>query len=116
MAARAPAVQGTFAMVDDKPEDPSPDPERGRRPPPTLDLDAVEISDETSNGARADAGEHPERVRSAPGLLATVASAGIVSPICGAAAAAFVVWPLGWPGKTAPPAPASAPQVSPAAL
>jgi hypothetical protein len=121
MAPPALAVEGTFAMVDDKPDDPSPDPERGRRAPPTLDLDAIEISDETSNAAPADTAEQPaqpEHPRSRPGLLASVASAAIVSAIFGAGAAALVVWTMGWPGKTAPaPAPqASAPQVSPAAL
>src|SRR4051812_46546247 len=100
-------------MADDKPDDPSPDPERGRRAPPTLDLDAIEISDQTSNSAPPDAAEQPEHARSTPGLLASVASAAIVSSIFGAGAAALLVWSMGFPHKTAP---APAPQVRPAAL
>jgi hypothetical protein len=91
-------------MVDDKPDDPSPDLERGRRAPPTLDLDAIEISDETSKPEPADAVEKPEHARSRPRLLATMASAAILAAIFGGSAAALVVWAMGWQGKAAPPA------------
>jgi hypothetical protein len=103
-----------LTMVDDKPEDigPSLDSNRPRRDPPTLDLDAIEISDETRNAAAADAGETPGRARSWP--LAAIMSSAIVSAIFGAAAAALVVWLAGWPGETAAPAPA--PQVNNAAI
>jgi hypothetical protein len=101
-------------MVDDKPEDTGPSPElnRPRRDPPTLDLDAIEISDETQNAAAADAGEKPGRARSWP--LAAILSSAIVSAMFGAAAAALVVWLAGWPGEAAPPAPA--PQANNAAI
>jgi hypothetical protein len=101
-------------MVDDKPEDtgPSQDLNRPRRDPPTLDLDAIEISDETQRAAAADAGEKPGRARSKPS--AAILSSAIVSAIFGAAAAALVVWLAGWPGETAPPAPA--PQANNAAI
>jgi hypothetical protein len=101
-------------MADDKPEDtgPSPDLNRPRRDPPTLDLDAIEISDETQHAAAADAGEKPGRARSKP--LAVIMSSAIVSAIFGAAAAALVVWLAGWPGETAPPPPP--PQVNNAAI
>jgi hypothetical protein len=101
-------------MVDDKPEDTGPSPElnRPRRDPPTLDLDAIEISDETRHAAAADAAEKPGRARSWP--LAAMLSSAIVSAICGAAAAALVVWLAGWPSETAAPVPA--PQVNNAAI
>jgi hypothetical protein len=101
-------------MVDDKPEDisPSPDLNRPRRAPPTLDLDAIEISDETRNADAANAGEKPARGR--PWPLAAILSSAIVSAICGAGAAALVVWAMGSPGEPAPPPPA--PQVNNAAI
>jgi hypothetical protein len=101
-------------MVDDKPEDagPSPEPSRPRRDPPTLDLDAIEISDETGHADAAVAEDKPGRARS--WLSAVTLSSAIISAIFGAAAAALVVWTMGWPGKSAPPAPP--PQVSKAAI
>jgi hypothetical protein len=91
-------------MVDDKPEDPGPqaDLNRPKRAPPTLDLDAIEISDETRQPDTANAGETPGPARSRP--LAAVISSAIVSAIVGAGAAALVVWLAGWPGETPPPA------------
>src|SRR2546423_15284767 len=92
-------------MVDDKPEDAGAAPElnRPRRDPPTLDLDAIEISDETQHADAANAGDKPGRAWSWP--LAAIMSSAIVSAIFGAGAAALVVWTMGWPGKSAPPAP-----------
>src|SRR3954447_6942216 len=93
-------------MVDDKPEDsgPQPDMDRPKRAPPTLDLDAIEISDETQQADAAETARKPtgERSRS----FGTIMSSAIVSAIFGAGAAALVVWTMGWPGATAPPAPA----------
>jgi hypothetical protein len=84
--------------------------DRPKRAPPTLDLDAIEISDETRH---ADAAElKPARERSWPS--GTIVSSAIVSAIFGAGAAALVVWTMEWPGKTAPPAPA--PQANNAAV
>jgi hypothetical protein len=101
-------------MVDDKPDDSGPqaDLDRPKRAPPTLDLAAVEISDETRHADTADAAGKPARERSWP--LGTIVSSAIVSAIFGAGAAALVVWTMGWPGETSPPAPA--PQVNTAAV
>jgi hypothetical protein len=101
-------------MVDDKSDDigPQPDLDRPKRAAPTLDLDAIEISDETQQADTAEAVRTPVRDRSWP--LGTILSSAIVSAIFGAAAAALVVWTMGSPGKTAPPAPA--PQVDRAAV
>ena len=101
-------------MVDDKSDDTGPQAglERPKRAPPTLDLDAIEISDETQQADAAQSAPKPARERSLP--LGTIASSAIVSAIFGAGAAALVVWTMGWPGETAPPAPA--PQASNAAV
>jgi hypothetical protein len=101
-------------MVDDKPDDSGPqaDLDRPKRAPPTLDLAAVEISDETQHADTADAAGKPARERSWP--LGTIVSSAIVSAIFGAGAAALVVWTMGWPGETSPPAPA--PQINNAAV
>lgn len=101
-------------MVDDKPDDigPQADLDRPKRAPPTLDLDAIEISDETRHADAANAGDKPGRARSWP--LAAIMSSAIVSAIFGAGAAALVVWLAGWPGETPPPAPP--PQTSSAAI
>src|SRR3979411_669885 len=92
-------------MVDDKPDNigPQGDLDRPKRAPPTLDLDAIEISDETQQADAANPGDKPGRARSWP--LAAIMSSAIVSIIFGAGAAALVVWLAGWPGKTPPPAP-----------
>jgi hypothetical protein len=101
-------------MVDDKSDDTGPQAslDRPKRAPPTLDLDVIEISDETHQADAADAAGKPARERSWP--LGTMMSSAIVSAIFGAGAAALVVWTMGSPGETAPPAPA--PQVSNAAV
>ncbi|MEA2888213.1 MAG: hypothetical protein QOD11_2573 [Bradyrhizobium sp.] len=101
-------------MVDDKSDDiaPQPDLDRPKRAAPTLDLDAIEISDETQQADTAEAARTPGRERSSP--LRTILSSAIVSAIFSAGAAALVVWTMGWPGKTAPPAPA--PQADNAAV
>jgi hypothetical protein len=90
-------------MVDDKSDDSGPQADRPKRTPPTLDLDAIEISDQTQQADAADAAPKPPRERLWP--LATIMSSTIVSAIFGAAAAALVVWTMGWPGEKAPPAP-----------
>ncbi|HEV7600539.1 MAG TPA: hypothetical protein VGO49_09815 [Bradyrhizobium sp.] len=99
-------------MVDDKPDDigAQADLDRPKRAPPTLDLDAIEISDETQQGDAANAEDKPGRARSWP--LAAIVSSAIVSAIFGAGAAALVVWTMGWPGK----APVPPPQTSTAAI
>jgi hypothetical protein len=98
-------------MVDDRPEDtPSPDPGRARRAPPTIDLEASEVSGETRNaGADAESERNPEQPR-AP------ISPWVIAPVSGAVAASLVIcvgWMLGWPAVPATPAP---PQVTAAAV
>jgi hypothetical protein len=100
-------------MVDDRPEDtePSPDSGRAKRAPPTIDLEATEVSGETRNAA-GDA--QPEDSSEMP--AATAISAWVVAAVSGAAAASLVIcvaWILGWPAVPATPA---APQVNAAVI
>src|SRR5436305_514688 len=77
-------------MVDDKADEmgPQADLDRPKRAAPTLDLDAIEISDETQHADAAGAAEKPRRARSWP--LAAVMSSAIVAAMVGAAAAGSV--------------------------
>jgi len=100
-------------MVDDRPEEtePSPDSGRAKRAPPTIDLEATEISGETPNAAE-DA--QPEGRSEMP--AATAISAWVIAAVSGAVAASLVIcvaWILGWPAVPATPA---APQVSTAVI
>jgi hypothetical protein len=101
-------------MVDDKPENigPQPDLDRPKRAAPTLDLDAIEISDETQNAGTGNVEEKPGRAWSWP--VAAIMSSAIVSAIFGAGAAGLVVWVMR--GEVAPPPPAPPPQVNKAAI
>jgi hypothetical protein len=99
-------------MVDDRPEETGslPDSERPKREPPTIDLEATEVSTEPQAAAAATAAEpQPEPVSEAPAAPAPQpVSPWIVAPLSGAVAAALVIgvgWMLGWP----PIQPASAP-------
>jgi hypothetical protein len=97
-------------MVDDRPEDmePSPDSGRAKRAPPTIDLEATEISGETQS---AGTGAEPKRSFSWPSTAAI--SSAVIAAVSGAGAAALVigvVWFLGWPGEVAPPT--AAPQAN----
>jgi hypothetical protein len=96
-------------MVDDRPEDTEPPPDSGRakRAPPTIDLEATEVSGETRNAA-GDA--QPEGSSEMP--AATAISAWVIAAVSGAVAASLVIcvaWILGWPAVPATPA---APQVN----
>lgn len=98
-------------MVDDRPEDTTPPPEPGRakRPPPTIDLEASEISGETN---KADGTAQPKR--SLPRPSGAAISAGVIAAVCGASAAALVIgaaWLAGWPGEAGP---ATLPPAAPA--
>jgi hypothetical protein len=103
-------------MAEDRPEDTEPtvDSGRAKRAPPTIDLEATEISGETrSAGADAPPEQSVPRPSRAPVFTA------IIAAISGAAAAALVIaaaWFAGWPGEPVPPAVPAAPQVSSAAL
>jgi hypothetical protein len=99
-------------MVEERPEQSeSPaDSGRARRTPPTIDLEATEVSDETGN-AGADA--QPERVSDAAAPSAAI-SPWVIAPVSGAVAAALVIgvaWVLGWP-TPAPPGAANSPVVN----
>ncbi|MDO8397606.1 MAG: hypothetical protein Q7T45_07280 [Bradyrhizobium sp.] len=102
-------------MVDDRPEatGPAPEPGRARREPPTIDLEATEVSGETQKAApAAEAEPEPEPESSAPRAAPARGSAAIIGALSGASAAALVLgaaWFAGWP---APPPAAPAPQVN----
>jgi hypothetical protein len=98
-------------MDEDRPEDTSPPPESGRakRPPPTIDLEASEISGETQG---ASAGARPKRsfAWSSPWRFSWPSSAAmpatLTAAVTGAVTAALVIavaWMVGWPGEMAPP-------------
>jgi hypothetical protein len=120
-------------MVDDRPEDTGslPDSGRPKREPPTIDLEATEVSSETKSAAEASPAEaglaeassepSPEQPHGprpeAPSVSPVDAppsrpvSPWIIAPVSGAVAAALVIGVgsmLGWPAiqpASAPPAP-----------
>ncbi len=102
-------------MADDRPEELESPPDAGRpkRAPPTIDLEATEITDETrASGADASAEPAAEPgVNSKRSLPHIAVSA--VSGACVAALVLAVAWLMGWPGEAAPP---PAPAVSQAAI
>ena len=124
-------------MVDDSPEDtaPSPDAARPKRAPPTIELEASEVSGETRSagggeppgsasgtGPGSGSGAGPESVPGqAPPAPVSERPSAPVSPwviavLSGAVAASLVIgvgWMLGWPAVPATPAPL---QVSAAAV
>jgi hypothetical protein len=100
-------------MEEVRPEDTSPSPDSGRakRAPPTIDLEASEVSGETQGAGpqprRSFAWSFPWRFSrrlswpSSAAMPATLAAA-----VTGAVTAALVIavaWMVGWPGETAPP-------------
>ena len=91
-------------MDEDRPEDTSPPPDAGRakRAPPTIDLEASEVSGETQGG-----GAQPGRSfrGSFPWPSAAAMTAMLTAAVTGAVTAALVIavlWTAGWPGETAP--------------
>jgi hypothetical protein len=115
-------------MVDDRPEDTGslPDSGRPKREPPTIDLEATEVSSETKGPAEVSPAEasseapsepSPEPPPEAPSVSPVDAPAPrpvspwIIAPVSGAVAAALVIGVgsmLGWPAiqpASAPPAP-----------
>ena len=127
-------------MADDTPEDITPPPESGRakRPPPTIDLEASEVTEYPPTAAddappvsesaqqslppepeaetaksEAPKSEAPESGKASESDKASAAiSPWVVAPVSGAVAAALVIgvgWMLGWPPvQPAAPAPPSA--------
>jgi hypothetical protein len=105
-------------MDEDRPEDAklSPDPGRAKRAPPTIDLEASEISSETKGTGTASDADAPPRP-SRPWLSGDAIAATATSAVTGAVTAALVIaaaWYLGWPGEAA--APSAAPPANTAAI
>ena len=115
-------------MVDDNPEDKTPSPDSGspdsgraRRAPPTIELEASEVSGETRNAA-GDA--PPEPVSHVPPSHEPISdepsaplSPWVVAALSGAVAASLVIcvgWLLGWPAVL--PATSSAPAFNAAVI
>ena len=101
-------------MVDDGPEDATlpPDLGRAKRAPPTIDLEASEV---TAEAQSAGAGAEPTRPLHRPSAAGI--SAAFIAAITSACVAALVIgvaWFAGWPGEVAPPA--AAPQASASAI
>ncbi len=101
-------------MVEDMPEDEGPalDSGRAKRAPPTIDLEASEVSGETRK-AGDDAQperiseEHSSEAPSSREPPARAISAWVIAVVSGAVAAALVIgvgWMLGWPAVPATPA------------
>jgi hypothetical protein len=106
-------------MVDDRPEDtpPLPDSGRPRRAPPTIDLEATEVSGPSHMDSEAKPEPEPQPVSEQSAAAATAVSPWIVSVLSGAVAAALVIgvgWMLGWPPIQ--PAGPAVPQVNAAAI
>jgi hypothetical protein len=111
-------------MVDDRPDDigPSPDLGRAKRPPPTIDLEASEVSSEPRNAGddtrpehvsqepssqEPSSGEPLSQQSSSQERPAAAISAWVVAAVSGAVAASLVIsvgWILGWPAIPATPA------------
>jgi hypothetical protein len=88
-------------MDEDRPEDPSQPPvgDRPRRDPPTIDLEASEVSEVSEPVKGTEASEKPRRPFGRTSAI-------LVSTVAGALAAAVVIalaWGVGWPGETAAP-------------
>jgi hypothetical protein len=113
-------------MVDDRPGDTGSLPDQGRpkREPPTIELEATEVSSETKSAPNTSSEASPEPVPPKPEPTPAAppvspvdeppsrpVSPWIIAPVSGAAAAALVIgvgWMLGWPAiqpASAPPAP-----------
>jgi hypothetical protein len=116
-------------MVDDRPENQEslPESERPKREPPTIDLEASEVTSETAKAtAAASAEAAPEAAAETPAAepvsqpvpASAPVSPWIVAPVSGAVAAALVIgvgWMLGWPAIQ-PAATPPAPQLNAAAI
>ena len=96
-------------MDEDRPEDTSPPPDSGRarRAPPTIDLEASEVSGETQGaGAEASAGAQPGQSSTRSFPWPSAISATLTAAVTSAVTALLVVavaWVVGWPAETAAP-------------
>jgi hypothetical protein len=107
-------------MVEDRPEDTEPPPESGRakRPPPTIELQATEISGEAPDSG-ADGRADAEPRRSSQWFRREAMSSIIVAAVSGACAGALVIgviWLSGWPNVEMPPAAPAQPATNTAAV
>ena len=111
-------------MDEEKPEDTSPPPDSGRprRAPPTIDIEASEISGETQGsdaGTSADAEPKRSFTRSFtrtfpwPSAISATLTAAVTSAVTAALVVA-VAWLVGWPGDTSQPM--TPPQVNASAI
>jgi hypothetical protein len=111
-------------MADDTLEEQAAsDADKVKRAPPTIELEATEVSGETRAAAEAKAESHATAAPQPEVAPATVAPAAprsispwVIAPFSGAVAAALVIlvgWMLGWPAVQAPP---PAPQVDAATV
>ena len=104
-------------MVDDSPDDPSPSPDAGRarRDPPTIDLEASEVTTEPQNAGEAAPPEPLPSPRPGRSAFAT----GLIAALSGAAAAALVIAlsvVAGWPEVVPAPSPPPTSTVNSAAI
>ena len=109
-------------MDEDSPDDPArpPDAPRPRRAPPTIDLEASEVTEKTEDGSRSQGdhdGDRDARLRhdtesrhDAKPRFAWPSTAAIsphlIAAVTGAVTAALVIalaWALGWPGNSDQP-------------
>jgi hypothetical protein len=88
-------------MVEDRPEsiEPTPDSGRAKRAPPTIDLDASEVTGETRNLG----GDAPPDPISEPGSAISIWAVAAVSGLVAASLVICVAWMLGWPAPPAAP-------------
>src|SRR4029079_13409803 len=102
-------------MVEDRPEDTGslPESDRPKRAPPTIDLEASEVTTEAAPASYAAPPEAAAETASSPDVPPPApVSPWVVAPVSGAVAAALVIgvgWMLGWPAVqpvTTPPVPA----------
>src|SRR5256886_15766403 len=110
-------------MIDDRPEDtgPAPDSGRARRAPPTIDLEASEVSGETRNAGEDARPEPVSHERPPHEAISDEPSAPlspwVIAALSGAVAATLVIcvgWLLGWPAVL--PATSSAPAFNAAVI
>jgi hypothetical protein len=112
-------------MIDDRPDDagPAPDSGRAKRAPPTIDLEASEISGETRKASGEappnPASEEPTSKQTAPVSppVSSPISSWVIALVSGAVAASLtiaVAWVLGWP--QVPSTPPAAPQADAAVI
>jgi len=108
-------------MVEDRPEDTGslPDSDRPKRAPPTIDLEASEVTTEAAPASDAAPPEAAAETAASPDVPPPApVSPWVVAPVSGAVAAALVIgvgWMLGWPAIQ-PASTPLAPQLNAAAI